>query len=225
MSMTEVRPGLFITFEGIDGCGKSTQMRLFAARLRASGCEVVENYEPGGTPIGTQIRRILLDSRNQELCPAAELLLYFACRAQNVEQRILPAREEGKIVLSDRFTDSTLAYQGVGRGLGRDVVLTLDRIACRGLVPDLTVLIDIDPETSLDRAQTRNREVAHSGQTAETRMDDQAVEFHRRVHEAYAEMAAREPDRFVVIDGRSDIASVASKVWEALAPRIDKEHV
>ncbi len=122
MSTTEPRRGLFITFEGIDGSGKTTQMRLLAGALRAEGREVVENYEPGGTPIGTQIRRILLDAANQALSPTAELLLYFASRAQNVDELIQPALRAGKIVLSDRFTDSTLVYQGVGRGLGKDVV-------------------------------------------------------------------------------------------------------
>ena len=225
MSTTSPHRGLFITLEGIDGSGKSTQMRLLAERLRREGREVVENYEPGGTAIGMQVRRILLDSDNQELCPTAELLLYFACRAQNVEQWILPAIEQGKIVLSDRFTDSTLAYQGVARGLGKDVVLALDRIACRGLQPDLTLLIDIDPETSLERARSRNRENEESGLPAETRMDDQAIEFHRKVHAAYAAIAVEQPGRFVVIDGRHSIETVARAVWNAVAPRLGSPHV
>jgi dTMP kinase len=225
MSTTDDRPGLFITFEGIDGSGKTTQMRMLAARLRAEGHAVVESYEPGGTPIGTQVRRILLDAANQELCPTAELLLYFACRAQNVEQSILPALRDGKIVLSDRFTDSTLVYQGVGRGLGKDVVLALDSIACRGLVPDLTLLIDIDLETSLARAQARNRALQENGGLAETRMDDQAVDFHRRVRDAYAELAARETQRFVAIDGRRDADAVFADVLRTVLARIDRPHV
>ena len=135
---------LFLTFEGMDGSGKTTQMRLLAERLRARGREVLETAEPGGTRIGIEIRRILLDAANQELAPTAEMLLYFACRAQNVDEWIVPALAAGKMVLSDRFTDSTLVYQGCGRGLGAETVLTLDRIACRGLAPDLTLLIDID---------------------------------------------------------------------------------
>src|ERR1700737_4329868 len=127
MSKTEHRGrGLFITFEGPDGSGKSTQLRLLAERLRNNGYEVLESVEPGGTPIGVQIRRILLDSANRELSATAELLLMFAARAQNVEQWIMPALAEGKIVLSDRFTDSTLAYQGAARGLGREVVMQID---------------------------------------------------------------------------------------------------
>lgn len=204
--------GLFITFEGMDGSGKTTQMRLLAARLRERGHAVLETAEPGGTRIGTQIRRILLDSAHQELCPAAELLLYFASRAQNVEERIAPALAEGTIVLSDRFTDSTLVYQGCGRGLGAETVMTLDRIACRGLKPDLTLLLDIDAETSLSRAHARNASAAHN----ETRMDEQSLEFHRTVYEAYHALAAREPARFVRIDGHGDPETVAGAVWGAV---------
>lgn len=210
--------GLFVTFEGLDGSGKTTQMRLLAERLRSLGCEVIEAIEPGGTPVGDQIRRILLDAANQELCPTTELLLYFASRAQNVEQCILPALARGAIVVSDRFTDSTMAYQGYGRGLGEQAVRDLDRISCRGLVPDLTLLIDIDPETSVARAQARNRELAGAG----TRMDEQAAEFYRKVHQAYALMAAREPGRFRVIDGRREPEAVARAVWEAVRPLLEK---
>ncbi len=125
----------FITFEGPEGSGKSTQLRMLAARLRSEGREVFETAEPGGTPIGMQIRRVLLDAKNQEMFPVTELLLMFACRAQNVDQWILPALAKRQIVLSDRFTDSTLVYQGIARGLGSEVVYEVDRIACRGLVP------------------------------------------------------------------------------------------
>src|SRR5215467_12139400 len=149
--------GIFISFEGMDGCGKTTQMRRLARRLRKENHTVLENIEPGGGEIGAQIRRILLDSKNHALSPTAELLLYFASRAQNVDQLILPALSRGAVVLSDRFTDSSLVYQGCGRGLGAELVLTLDRIACRGLKPDLTLLIDIDLATSLGRAESRNR--------------------------------------------------------------------
>ncbi len=225
MSTTKTYRGLFFTFEGIDGSGKTTQMHRLAARLEEAGHEVLETYEPGGTPIGTQVRRILLDAANQELCPTAELLLYFACRAQNVEQWIIPALRQGKIVLSDRFTDSSLVYQGVGRRLGADVVMDLDRIACRGLVPDLTLLVDIDLETSLARAHARNEGVAEGGGLAETRMDDQEVDFHRRVRQAYAELAAAEPHRVTVIDGRRGVEEVAQDVWRAVSSRLKRLHV
>ena len=205
--------GRFITFEGIDGSGKTSQMRLLAERLRREGCEVLEAVEPGGTPVGAQIRRILLDAANQDLRPTTELLLYFASRAQNVEQCILPALSAGKIVLCDRFTDSTLAYQGYARGLGAETVLTLDRIACHGLSPDVTLLVDVDLETGLARAQMRNSGTAAS----ETRMDDQAVEFHRKVREAYFDLAKKHAGRFRVIDGRGTPESVAARVWESVA--------
>src|SRR5271156_3517000 len=164
--------GLFITFEGPDGSGKSTQARMLAQRLRSEGRQVLESVEPGGTPIGQQIRRILLDPANKELAATAELLLMFAARAQNVEQWILPALQQGKIVISDRFTDSSVAYQGAGRGLGQSTVLELDRIACRGLVPDLTICIDIDTETGLARALGRGGR--------DTRLEEQAIEFHQK---------------------------------------------
>ena len=205
--------GLFITFEGPDGSGKSTQLRLLSERLRAGGRDVVESAEPGGTPIGRQIRRILLDRGNQELCPTAELLLMFAARAQNVDQWILPALEQGKIVLSDRFTDSSIAYQGVGRGLGIETVLEVDRIACHGLVPDLTFIIDIDTSTGLARAWHRNTTEAR---TTETRIDEQETAFHRRVRQAYHELAAREPARIRLINGAGTPEEVAGRVWSEL---------
>jgi dTMP kinase len=200
----------------MDGSGKSTQVRRLVDRLRGMGRPVLETAEPGGTPIGTQIRRVLLDAANQELSPTAELLLYFASRAQNVEQRIAPALERGEIVVSDRFTDSTLVYQGCGRGLGSETVLALDRIACRGLQPDLTLLLDIDLETSLGRAYARNAAAAH----VETRMDEQSVEFHRKVREAYLALAEREKQRFRVIDGRADPDTVAAEVWRVVGPHV-----
>ncbi len=188
-------------------------MRMLGARLRAAGKAVVENAEPGGTPIGMQIRRILLDAKNQELCPTAELLLYFASRAQAVDELVRPALAEGKIVLSDRWTDSTLVYQGCGRGLGADTVLALDRIACRGLKPDLTLIIDIDLETSLARARARNT----TTESSETRMDEQSVEFHRKVRDAYHTLAAQEPDRIRLVDGRASLEAVAAEIWNIVS--------
>jgi dTMP kinase len=204
------RRGLFITFEGPDGSGKSTQARMLAERLRGEGRPVVESVEPGGTPIGQQIRRILLDPANQELTAIAELLLMFAARAQNVEQWILPALDQSKIVISDRFTDSSIAYQGSGRGLGWASVLELDRIACHGLIPDLTICIDIDTETGLARALARGG--------SDTRLEEQAIEFHHKVREAYHELGSREPHRFRLIDGRGTAEAIAAKVWEQVAP-------
>ena len=206
-------PGRFITFEGMDGSGKTTQMRRLAERLRRLGRTVLETAEPGGTAIGREIRRILLDAANQELSPTAELLLYFASRAQNVDQAILPALGRAEIVLADRFTDSSLVYQGCGRGLGVETVLALDRIACRGLKPDLTLLVDIDVETSLERAHARNASATQS----ETRMDEQSIEFHRKVHEAYDALAEREPGRIRRVEGRLPIDDVERAIWQIVS--------
>lgn len=205
--------GVFITFEGMDGSGKTTQMRRLAARLRESGRTVLETAEPGGTPIGAQIRRILLDSANQELSATAEVLLYFASRAQNVDQWIVPALGRGEIVLADRFTDSSLVYQGCARGLGVEKVMALDRIACRGLKPDLTLLVDIDAETSLLRARARNA----AELTSETRMEEQSLEFHRRVWEAYHALAAREPERVKMVDGRAGMDEIEREIWRVVS--------
>ncbi len=204
----------FITFEGPEGSGKSTQARLLAARLRALGHDVLDSAEPGGTPIGLQIRRVLLDAKNGELCPTAELLLMFAARAQNVDQWILPALAAGSIVISDRFTDSTLVYQGAARGLGAEVVYDVDRIACRGLVPDLTLVIDIDTEMGLARAHKRS-ERTHD---VETRLDQESLAFHRKVREAYHRLAEDEPRRVRVIDGSRTETEVAADVWAAVEP-------
>lgn len=208
--------GLFVTFEGMDGSGKTTQRCRLARRLRAMGRTVLETAEPGGTRIGAEIRRILLDSANRELCPSAELLLYFASRAQNVEEWIKPALARGEIVLADRFTDSSLVYQGYGRGLGAENVHALDRIACRGLKPNLTLLLDIAAETSLARAHARNAaETSH-----ETRMDEQSLEFHRQVYAAYHELAAREPERVKLVPGCAPEDEVERAIWELVNPHV-----
>ena len=215
--MPEQRGGKFITFEGGDGSGKTTQMHLLAARLRTKGLDVVETAEPGGTAIGMQVRRILLDPANHNLSATSEMLLYFAARAQNVDECILPALNRGAIVLCDRFTDSTLAYQGAGRNLGEDEVLTIDRIACRGLTPDITILLDIGIETALERARSRNR--ASTG-ASESRLDDEAAAFHRRVQESYLRLAARHAERFAVVDARGPIPQVATAVESAVEERL-----
>ena len=212
--MSTTRRGIFITFEGPEGSGKSTQLRLLGKKLRGQNRPVLETAEPGGTPIGLQIRRVLLDSKNQDLCPTAELLLMFAARAQNVDQAILPALANGQVVLCDRFTDSTLVYQGAARGLGAEVVYDVDRIACRGLVPDFTLVIDIDVETGLARAHRRNQRT----QDVETRLDEQSLEFHRKVRAAYHHLAEDEPKRVKLIDGSRDEEQVAQAVLSAVQP-------
>jgi dTMP kinase len=193
--------GLLITFEGLDGSGKTTQLRLLAQRLRAAGRGVVETAEPGGSRVGLAIRRILLEAAGVELSARAELLLYCASRAQNVEEVIRPALGAGGIVLSDRFTDSTLVYQGAARGVGVEIVEQLDAIATGGLKPDLTLLLDLDPGASLSRAVERNR------------MEREDLEFHRRVAAAYRELAAREPGRIRMVDASLPVAEVAGRIW------------
>jgi dTMP kinase len=206
MSTTErpARSGLFITFEGGDGAGKTTQMRLLAERLRASGREVVETVEPGGTDIGNQIRRVLLDRSNRAMCAMTEMLLYFAARAQNLEQVIMPAVGSGRVVLSDRYTDSTLAYQAVGRGLGEDVVLGLHEIACHGIWPDLTICIDVDAATGLARRHATDDV---------NRLDEEAADFHERVRCEYLRLAQEHPQRVRIVDGSGDVGTVADRIW------------
>src|SRR5262249_34855702 len=205
--------GLFITFEGMDGSGKTTQMRRLAERLRTLGRTILETTEPGGPPVSTKIRRIILDAANQELSPTTEGLLYFASRAPDVHQWSRPALERGEIVLPARFPDSSLVYQGCGRGLGADTITALDRIACRGLKPDLTLLIDVDAESSVARARARNIAEPHP----ETRLDDESLEFHRKVYEAYHALAASEPDRVKVVNGRTDIDAIEQSVWKIVS--------
>jgi dTMP kinase len=208
--------GIFITFEGMDGSGKTTQMHRLAERIREAGRKVLVTSEPGGPPIAQKIRRIILDSAHLEMSPVAEVLLYFASRAQNVDEWIRPALDRGEIVLSDRFTDSSLVYQGVGRGLGVETIRTLDAIACRGLQPDLTILVDVDAEASLARARARNAAQPHP----ETRLDDESMTFHLKVHDAYHALAAAEPHRVKIVDGRAPMDSIERDIWEVVGPHV-----
>lgn len=210
--------GLFLTFEGVDGGGKSSQMRLLVDRLTAHGHKVVVNFEPGGTRIGKQIRSILLEAANHDLSATAELLLFFASRAQAVDEVIVPALRAGHIVVSDRFTDSTMVYQGYGRGLGAETVRELDRIACRGLKPALTLCLDMDVEAGLARAKARNAE----GGATETRLDDESLAFHRQVREAYHMLAVGEPHRIQLIDASRTIEQVAEDIWGRVRPLLPR---
>ena len=217
-----VERGLFLSFEGTEGSGKSTQMRLLVERLRHDGLTVIENQEPGATTIGKQIRRILLDPAHREMAPMTELLLMFASRAQAVAEIILPALERGDIVVSDRFTDSTLAYQGFARGLGFDTVLAAHQLALGSLLPDMTIAMELDIEIGLDRARRRNE--GQVGIPCESRLDQQSLEFHQRVAEGYRKIAQAEPRRFRMVDGNGEPGQVAQRVWaqvkEILAARL-----
>ena len=203
--------GLFISFEGTEGSGKSTQMRLLVEHLRKEDVTVTINQEPGGTSIGKQIRRILLDPANGEMNAMTELLLMFASRAQAAAEIIRPALDRGEVVVSDRFTDSTLAYQGFARGLGFDTVMAVHRVAVGPLLPDLTIAIEVDVATGLERARARN--VENGAACPETRLDQQSLEFHKRVAQGYRRIAASDPERFRIVDGRGEPAEVAGRVW------------
>jgi len=189
--------GMFITFEGIEGSGKSTQIVMLANYLKSHGNKVVLTREPGGTPIGDQIRKILLDPANKALDPTAELLLYAACRAQHLSEVILPALADGSIVLCDRFSDATLAYQGYGRGVDRNMIQELDRIVTAGMRPDLTLLLDIDAAVGLARARGRNN---IRGLDAEARFENEETAFHERVRRGYLVLASQEPERIRAVD-------------------------
>jgi dTMP kinase len=204
--------GKFITFEGLDGCGKTTQLEKLAGVLRGQGVDVVTTREPGGTEIGERIRAVLLNSRTAGLDAYAEMALMFASRAQQVGQLILPALEAGQWVLCDRFTDSTEAYQGGGRQLGSEAVLQVHQALCRGLWPDLTILMDTEVSASVARARRRNQALAAQEQADENRFEKEDHAFFMRVHDAFLEIARREPKRVVLVDARPPVEVVHREI-------------
>jgi len=209
--------GHFITLEGLDGCGKSTHVEKLAVFLREQGLEVVTTREPGGTAIGERVRGILLDSRTHGLAPLAELALMFASRAQQISEVILPAINRGAWVLCDRFTDSSEAYQGAGRQLGVDAVLTLHRVLCLGLQPELTLLLDNDVAASVARAR---RNLAAGGLLDENRFEQENRIFFDRVHQQFLAIARREPERVVLIDARRPVEEVHNDLVAAVRERL-----
>ena len=212
--------GLFITLEGLDGSGKTTQIKRLAAWMENRGLQLVITRQPGGTATGDRIRELLLDSRSTGLAPIAEMALMFADRAQAIAEVIQPALDAGKIVLSDRFTDSTEAYQGGGRQLGSQLVLDLHRLVCGNLQPGLTLMLLPSFDASLARARRRNtRDEAQSGKD-ENRFEQEQDAFHRRVWEKYREIAAREPERVVLIEGDLSIDEIHEQIVEAVAERL-----
>jgi dTMP kinase len=219
------RAGKFITFEGLDGCGKSTQMEKLASALRAEGIDVLTTREPGGTEIGERIRAVLLDSRTAGLDPWAEMALMFASRAQLIAEVIEPALKAGRWVLCDRYTDSTEAYQGGGRKLGSRPVLRMHKLLCDELWPDLTILMDSDVAHSVQRARRRNKIAGDGDAPDENRFERESKAFFNRVHKAYLKIAAREKRRVVVVDARPPIAEVhraiVNKVRGRLMARAD----
>lgn len=212
--------GFFITFEGLDGSGKSTQLRLLARTLRVNGHTVIATRQPGGTEIGDRIRGLLLHSKTQKVSPWTEMALMFADRAQSIQEIIQPALERGDIVLCDRFTDSTEAYQGGGRELGSGTVLGLHRAICGDVWPDLTLLLLPDLDASLARARRRN--VRTQGDKDEGRFEGEERAFHERVLAKYREIAAREPGRVAVIDGDAPAAAVERRIQTIVRDRLAK---
>ena len=213
--------GKFITFEGLDGVGKSTQLENLAGWLRERGVDVVTTPEPGGTAIGQKLRGVVLSSRTEGLSPLAELALMFADRAQHLDELIVPALHRGQWVLCDRFTDSSLAYQGAGRELGSAPVLELHKILCRDLWPDLTILMVSDPAASVARARRRNTQQSRQTRADEGRFEQESRAFYQRVHQAYLALAEREPQRVVKVDARDPAPKVHKKIVELVEERLE----
>ncbi len=208
--------GWFITFEGPEGCGKSTQLRLLASWLLARGVEPIVTREPGGTRIGEQVRALLHNPDHTEMTAETEILLYSAARAQHVAQVIRPALEAGQIVLCDRFYDSTFAYQGHGRGLSMEALRQITTFATRGLVPDLSLYLDVPPEVGLRRRETGGEEM--------NRLDREALAFHQRVREGYLALLKEEPARWRTVDATSSIEDVQMTVRSVVMETIGREN-
>ena len=204
--------GIFITFEGPDGSGKTTQMRLLSEYCGRQGWECVLTREPGGTPISEQIRNVILDTKNLEMDGRCEALLYAASRAQHVEEKIRPALEAGKVVISDRFMDSSIAYQAYGRQLGDDVRI-INEFAIGGVQPDFTFFLDISPEAGLKRAASRKNA---------DRLDKEKLDFHQRVYEGYKSLQEIYKDRFVRIDASRSIEEIHNEIVEKLAEYLNR---
>jgi dTMP kinase len=206
------RNSRFITFEGVEGSGKTTQIQMLSNHLEERGIDHLLTREPGGTPIGDQVRRLVLDPRNADMTPICELLLYAAARAQHIEQVIRPALLSGRLVLCDRFKDATMAYQGSGRGIRLDLIDALHGLENLAIQPDLTILFDIEEDIALQRARARD----HTRSNDETRFEQESLAFHRRVRSGYLDMARQEPGRFVVVDARGTVEKVHQRVVESM---------
>ncbi|MBX7444224.1 MULTISPECIES: dTMP kinase [unclassified Arthrobacter] len=204
--MSKQSAGVFIAFEGGDGAGKSTQAARLAAALEGRGFNVLRTREPGGTPVGEKLRSLVLDHGNGEIDARTEALIFAASRAAHAAQVIRPALQRGDVVLSDRYIDSSVAYQGAGRNLGKDAVQSLNEWATAGLQPDLTVLLDVDPQLG------RRRRTA--GEAAEDRLESEADEFHTRIRDAFLELAARRPDSYLVLPARLPVDDLAAQILQ-----------
>ena len=210
--------GAFLTFEGIDGCGKSTQLRLVASELRLRGHEVVATREPGGTALGNRLRAALLD-KEESVDPLAELLIFAADRAQHVRSLVRPALESGHIVLSDRYADATVAYQGAGRGFSSELIADVVALATGGLKPDLTLIFDLSVAEGIARAQRRT-----DGNSPGDRLDSEDAAFYTRVRRAYLELAEAEPERVRIIDASGSVDETHAKVMEVVMQSLEKKN-
>ena len=210
-------PGTFITFEGIDGSGKSTQLKLLNSFLRARGCEALVTREPGGTPLGLRLREALLDAF-EEVDPLTELLVFAADRAQHVRRKVLPALESGAVVISDRYADATVAYQGAGRGFPPELISQIVQLATGGLKPDLTLLFDVSIDESTSRTTRRSTGKNAAARSGRDRLDIEAADFHARVRDAYLSIAAAEPERVKVIDTSGSVERTHDQVKQVIVP-------
>lgn len=208
---------MFITFEGMEGCGKSTQVAKLVEHFIRLGHDVLQTLEPGGSKLGQDLRRILLDPQNSDLAPASELFLYLADRAQHLATTIVPALDQGRLIICDRFADSTIVYQGYGRGLDTKVLYQLNEVAVQGLWPDLTILLDVDPRTGLGRALNRNKR--NKVAASQGRFEAEHLAFHTRIREGYLDWAAQNRKRFVIIDGNDDPETVFNALLRSLEER------
>jgi len=208
--------GFFVTFEGGEGSGKTTQLKALLGHLRSVGREVVETRDPGGTAIGNQIRGLLLDGENARMDSLTELLLYEASRAQLVQEVVQPVLAAGQILLCDRFTDSTVAYQGYGRGLDLDLIERLNASATRGIRPDLTFFLDLDPVVGLERVKRR----LTPSRASRDRLEDEALAFHERVRQGFRALAAREPERVIALDAVQSLSELAAEIRRRVDARL-----
>ena len=199
--------GKFITIEGTDGSGKSTQIGLLMDYLNKKGVDVLFTREPGGTPIGEKIREIILDVNNREMAPETEALLYAAFRSQHVREKIIPAVEEGKIVICDRFLDSSLAYQGAARRMGMETIMEMNRAALGGVMPDLTVFFDLSPEKGILRKKNER---------TLDRLEQEKIDFHKRVYDGYKQLCEKYPERIKAIDADRSVEEVHFEVREVI---------
>jgi dTMP kinase len=212
--------GYFITFEGVEGCGKTTQIKLLGEYIAARSFKTLPTREPGGCLIADKIRAILLDAENRAMSPLAELMLYAAARAQHVTEVIAPALAADKVVLCDRFFDATVAYQSFGRGLDRTIIDELNSRACQGIIPDLTVLVDCDPAIGLKRARQR---IEATNGPREERFELEALAFHQKVRAGYLQLAVEHPDRFLIINGADSIENIFSLLAAEVTARIPEQ--